>query len=285
MIEPLPPKVGHRARHRPNGAVRPSGPRLLGYHSETRRLRYANKHLPDMFPYLPQRAGCVKRLSSTLGLVKRMGREPTMDSDFWFGNLWITGSTPAPCGMPRPTVQRSNIADWAGYGYCASHTRFLSRPSPDRNSGYLGAGQPEVGVAGHEGIALISDKGFTSKPFEKAFVGHVIDLLRPHAHGRSSGTASRSSRRSQLIESVNDIRRSQLDTEQHGSPSSGVRRCASLSASRPWPSPRRSGATAKGVQPSRDHCSSTPTEPIRRFSPPAKPSECCHRRPHTGCRW
>ncbi|MFD9631836.1 hypothetical protein ACFWW0_17865 [Streptomyces violascens] len=27
---------------------------LLGYHSEARWLRYANKHLTDMFPYLPQ---------------------------------------------------------------------------------------------------------------------------------------------------------------------------------------------------------------------------------------
>ncbi|WP_405970815.1 hypothetical protein [Streptomyces sp. NBC_00988] len=98
---------------------------LLGYHSESRWLRYANKHLTGMFPYLPQRAGYYKRLRSTLGLVKRMIRELAMDSDFWFDNLWITDSTPVPCGMSRPTVQRSNLAGWAGYGYCASHSRFF----------------------------------------------------------------------------------------------------------------------------------------------------------------
>jgi hypothetical protein len=30
---------------------------LLGYHSEARWLRYANKHLTGMFPYLPRRPG------------------------------------------------------------------------------------------------------------------------------------------------------------------------------------------------------------------------------------
>ncbi|MEU5417578.1 IS982 family transposase, partial [Streptomyces clavifer] len=48
-----------------------------------------------------------------------------MDSDFWFDNHWIADSTPVPCGMSRPTVQRSNLAGWAGYGYCASHSRFF----------------------------------------------------------------------------------------------------------------------------------------------------------------
>ena len=39
--------------------------------------------------------------------------------------VWIADSTPVPCGMSRPTVQRSHLAGWAGYGYCASHSRFF----------------------------------------------------------------------------------------------------------------------------------------------------------------
>jgi hypothetical protein len=27
--------------------------------------------------------------------------------------------------MSRPRVQRSNLAGWAAYGYCASHSRFF----------------------------------------------------------------------------------------------------------------------------------------------------------------
>ncbi|MFF4305332.1 hypothetical protein [Streptomyces sp. NPDC001601] len=37
--------------------------------------------------------------------------------------MWITDSTPVPCGMSRPTVQRSNMAGRADY--CASHSRFF----------------------------------------------------------------------------------------------------------------------------------------------------------------
>ena len=29
-------------------------------------------------------------------------------------------STPVECGRSRPTAKRSNLAGWAGYGYCAS---------------------------------------------------------------------------------------------------------------------------------------------------------------------
>jgi hypothetical protein len=78
-----------------------------------------------MFPYLPQRPGYNKRLRSALPLLKRMIRELPMDSDFWFDNHSIVDSTPVSCGMSRPTVQRSNLAGWAEYGYCASHSRFF----------------------------------------------------------------------------------------------------------------------------------------------------------------
>jgi hypothetical protein len=50
----------------------------------------------------------------------------------------------------RPTVKRPNLADWAGYGYCASHSRFfwglrlhlICTPS-GLTVGRLGASQPE----------------------------------------------------------------------------------------------------------------------------------------------
>jgi hypothetical protein len=76
-------------------------------------------------PYLPQRPGYHKRLKAALPLLKRMIRELAMDSDFWTDTVWIADSTSVPCGMSRPTVQRSNSAGWAGYGYCASHSRFF----------------------------------------------------------------------------------------------------------------------------------------------------------------
>jgi hypothetical protein len=98
---------------------------LLGFGSETRWLRYANTHLLSMFPYLPQQSGYNKRLKAALPLVKKAIRMLAVDTDFWFDNHWIADSTPVPCGMSRPTVKRSAMAGWTGYGYCASHSRFF----------------------------------------------------------------------------------------------------------------------------------------------------------------
>ncbi|MEV8561978.1 hypothetical protein AB0478_37120 [Streptomyces sp. NPDC051917] len=98
---------------------------LLGHRCEARRLRFACKHLIGMFFYLPQQSGYNRRLRAALPLVKLMIRELAMDSDLWFDNHWIVGSTPAPRGMSRPTAHRSDRAGRAGYGYCTSHSRFF----------------------------------------------------------------------------------------------------------------------------------------------------------------
>ncbi|MFD3940156.1 hypothetical protein ACFWSF_24755 [Streptomyces sp. NPDC058611] len=98
---------------------------LLGFHSEARWLRFTRKRLAALLPYLPQQSGYNKRLRAALPLVKRMIREPATDSDFCTDTVWITDSTPVPCGMSRPAVQRSNLAGCAGYGCCASHSRFF----------------------------------------------------------------------------------------------------------------------------------------------------------------
>jgi hypothetical protein len=173
---------------------------LLGYRSEARWLRFARKRLVGLFPYLPQQSGYNKRLRAARPLVKRTIRELAVDSDFWFDNHWITDSTPVPCGMSRPTAQRSNLAGWAGYGYCASHSRFfwglrlylvctptgipimwpLANPKIGEREVLATMLEVDAGlVAQREATLLISDKGFASKSFEKALAERGIDLLRP----------------------------------------------------------------------------------------------------------
>lgn len=211
---------------------------LLGFHSEARWLRYANKQLAGMFPYLPQRAGYNKRLRAALPLLKRVIRELAMDSDFWFDNHWITDSTPVPCGMSRPTVQRSNLAGWAGYGYCASHSRFfwglrlylvctptgmpimwaLANPKIGEREVLTAMLEVDAGlIADRKGIVLISDKGFASKPFEKGLAEQGIELLRPSRKREKQRYGEPILKKvRQLIESVNDTLKGQLDLEQHG---------------------------------------------------------------------
>ena len=78
-----------------------------------------------LFPYRPKRPGCNKRLRAALPLGRRAIRLLARDTDFWLDTVWITDSTPVSCGMSRPMVKRSDLAGWAGYGYCASHSRFF----------------------------------------------------------------------------------------------------------------------------------------------------------------
>jgi hypothetical protein len=210
----------------------------LGCHFEARRLRTCYGRLGHLFPYLPKQPGYNKRLRRSLPLVKRIIRELAMDSDFWFDNHWIADSTPVPCGMSRPTVQRSDLAGWAGYGYCASHSRFFrglrlylvctptgmpilwALANAKIGEREVPAAMLEVDadlVAPREGILLISDKGFGSKTFEQDLAEMGIELPRPSRkrekkrHGEPTLKKVR-----QLIESVNDTLKGQLDLEEHG---------------------------------------------------------------------
>ncbi|MFE1961501.1 IS982 family transposase [Streptomyces sp. NPDC059479] len=211
---------------------------LLGFHSETRWLRYVNAHLASMFPYLPQQSGYSKRLGAALPLVKKAIRMLAADTDFWFDNHWIVDSTPVPCGMSRPAAKRSDLVGWAGYGYCASHSRFfwglrlylvctptgmpvlwaLANPKLDEREVLQAMLDLDAAlVADRPGLLLIADKGFASKEFENDLAMRGIELLRPSfkREKKRRGESLLKSVR-QLIESVNDTLKGQLDLEQHG---------------------------------------------------------------------
>jgi hypothetical protein len=98
---------------------------LLGFHSEHRWIRFAICHLRHAFPYLPHQPGYNKRLRAALPLVKQVIRDLAIDSDFWFDDVWVADSTPVECGRSRPAVKRSELAERANYGYCASHSRWF----------------------------------------------------------------------------------------------------------------------------------------------------------------
>ena len=98
---------------------------LLGFTSETRWLRYARCHLVHLFPYLPRQSGYNRRLRAASGLLQALIRVLAVDTRAWCDDTWIIDSTPVECGRSRPTARRSNLAGWAGYGYCASHSRYF----------------------------------------------------------------------------------------------------------------------------------------------------------------
>src|SRR5262245_24337290 len=98
---------------------------LLGYTSERRWLRYAHAELTGMFPRLPGQSGYGKRLRKASGLVAAMIRILAGDTALWHDDVWVVDSTPVECGRSRQTAQRSDLAGWAQYGYCASHSRLF----------------------------------------------------------------------------------------------------------------------------------------------------------------
>ncbi len=47
------------------------------------------------------------------------------DTTLWTDDVWVAYSTPVECARSREAVERSDLAGWAEYGYCASHSRFF----------------------------------------------------------------------------------------------------------------------------------------------------------------
>jgi hypothetical protein len=140
--------------------------------------------------------------------------------------------------MSRPTVSRSDLAGWAGYGYCASHSRFFwglrlylvctpvgmpilwALADPKLGEREVLAAMLEVeadAVAGHDSILLITDKGFAGQDFEQLLASYSITLLRPsRADERARSGEPMLKKVRQLIESVNDTLKGQLNLEGHG---------------------------------------------------------------------
>ncbi|WP_375336024.1 transposase [Nocardia sp. SYP-A9097] len=182
--------------------------------------------------------GALSPPRNALGLVKRIIRMLACSSDFWLHDCWIVDSTPVPCGMSRPTVKRSDLAGWAGYGYCASHSRFywglklylvctptgmpilwaLADPKIGEREVLSAMLEVEAGVvAEHDGILLVCDEGFAGREFETLIGEYGITMLHPsreHEKMRFGEPLLKKVR--QLIESVNDTLKGQLDLENHG---------------------------------------------------------------------
>ncbi|TMR94897.1 IS982 family transposase [Nonomuraea basaltis] len=211
---------------------------LLGVRSEARWLRFVPRHLPGAFPYLPGQSGYNKRLRAALPLLKRAIRALAQDSDLWADPLWVIDSTPVECGRSRPTTQRSNLAGWAGYGYCRSHSRYfwglrlhlictpaglpitwaLTTPKIDERQVLMAIldHDPDL-ITERQHLLIIADKGYISAELDAYLAQRGVRLLRPSYRNctpRPGEELLKPIR--QLIESVNDTLKGQLDLELHG---------------------------------------------------------------------
>jgi Transposase DDE domain len=211
---------------------------LLGFTSEARWLRHTRAHLRHLFPYLPQQPGYNKRLRGAASLIRRIVRVLASDTALWSDDVWIVDSTPVECGRSKETVKRSDLAGWAEYGYCASHSRFFwglrlhlictphGLPVAFALTGAKAverevlldiiATEPEL-LRARPGQTLLADKNYYGRQFEQQLAEQGVRLLRPARKGEAPRTGAHLLKPlRQLIESVNDTLKGQLDLEQHG---------------------------------------------------------------------
>jgi len=211
---------------------------LLGFTSERRWLRYVTKNLAGMFPRRIGQSGYNKRIRKAFWLFIRVIRMLAMDTTLWSDDVWVVDSTPVECGRSRETVRRSDVAGWAEYGYCASHSRFFwglrlhlvctlsglpvlfavaGAKADERQMllGMLEAGRDVMEQ--HPGQTLIGDKNYFGTDFEAELTERHLAMLRPVRKGeppRAGQNLFKPLR--QVIESVNQTLKGQLDLERHG---------------------------------------------------------------------
>jgi Transposase DDE domain len=209
---------------------------LLGFTSEARWIRHARAHLRHLFPYLPQQSGYNKRLRAARGLVRHCARVLAASTSLWPDDVWVVDSTPVECARSRETVKRSDLAGWAQYGYCASHSRYfwglrlhlvttlhglpvgfaLAGAKADERQVLLGI-LADNQLPARPGQVIIGDKGYYGRDFEKALAEDRLTLLRPARKGEPEPAGRRYFKPlRQVIESVNDTLKGQLDPERHG---------------------------------------------------------------------
>ena len=208
---------------------------LLGYTSEARFLRYAHAHLKPWFPYLPTRTAYNKRLRRSSTMMSHVMGYLARSTRSWHDDLWLLDSTPIECGRSRQTQQRSDLAGWAEYGYSPAHSRYfwglrlhlVATPSGlPITWAVAGAKADERRTAlemiaharvARPGQTLIADKGYRSAAFEQVLNQAGMILIRPATKTEKPRPGNRFLKPfRQIIESVNNTFKTQLDLEKHG---------------------------------------------------------------------
>jgi len=225
---------------------------LLGVRSEARWLRFVPRHLPGAFPYL----------TGAVWLQQAAARRGAADQATDPGAGYRLD--PVECARSRPAAKRSDLAGWAGYGYCASHSRFfwglrlhlvctpaglpvtwaLADPKLDERQVLIAVLEHDPGLtADRPGLVVIADKGYVSAELDAFLAARGVRLLRPSYRDRSPRPGEHLLKPiRQLIESVNDTLKGQLDLNSTADAASTASAPASGNACSPSPPP--SGTTA-----------------------------------------
>jgi hypothetical protein len=145
---------------------------------------------------------------------------------------------PMPAALMPGPAWPAAFSGWAQYGYCASHSRWfwglrlhlvctlhglpvafaLTGAKADERETLPGmlTADPALAAA-RPGQVIIGDKNYYGRDFETALAAAELTLLRPARKGEPQRAGSQFFKPlRQVIESVNDTFKGQLDLERHG---------------------------------------------------------------------
>jgi len=204
---------------------------FLGLPNDRQFLALARYRLGHLFPYLPKQPGYNKRLRALAATIARVITHLAVNSPSFCDGLRLLDSTPVPCGQSRETSRRSELAGYASYGWCKSHSRYFwgfrlyllcaADGMPIRFE-LAPANAPERQVATEmldgldlRGYTVLADKGFVGEEFEQQMASLGARFLRPDRKDEPRRNGSLGPVR-QWIESVLWTTKGQLALERHG---------------------------------------------------------------------
>jgi hypothetical protein len=205
---------------------------LLQCPSDRVFLRRARRRLGHLFPYLPSQPRynerCRALAPKLVVLWKALAAETLGAAD----DLRLLDTTPLPCGQSVETTRRSQLAPWAGFGYCPAHSRrywgfklvllcAADGTICDFDLVAANQGEREAALALLEanpidGTTIICDKGFAGGCFEAAVCELRALLLRPSRQDEPDRRSPPLGWIRQRIESIVNSLKDQLLLERHG---------------------------------------------------------------------
>ena len=205
---------------------------LMGITSDARFIKAARKRLGHLFPQLPDRPGYVKRRQRLSDTIEWLTYVFASDSPGFYDDLVLVDSTPVECARSVETTRRSQLADAADYGYCASHSRYFwgfrlhglfALDGTPRALVLTSPKTPERDVCltllercqHAEHLWVIGDKGYAGRDFEAAATELDATIIRPHRKDEPAGGPHLAPIR-QRIESIFQTCKDILTLERHG---------------------------------------------------------------------
>ncbi len=205
---------------------------IMAIPSDRRFLKVARKRLAHLFPELPSQSGYFKRRRRLADQLEWLMAMFASQSPGYTDDLLLIDSTPVECARSRETVKRSQLADAADYGWCASHSRYfwgfrlhalvaldgtpraLTLTSPKRDEREVGL-ELLARCRRSGGETLLGDKGYAGREFAQAVSDLDATLVRPRRKDEP-GHGPHLAPIRQRIESIFSTCKDLLTLERHG---------------------------------------------------------------------